>query len=326
MGFFVRKPRQRGTRLFFATDVHGSERCFRKFLNAAKLYDVSHLVLGGDMTGKVVVPIWREGSSGYRCRYGDTDHTGLNREGVSALGEVIRGFGHYPYVIEDKSELEQLADPSYQDVVFRRVVRGSVAEWIALAETRLRGSGIRCFMAPGNDDYLEIDRPIQDSDVVEYVEGKRVRLDEDHEMITTGYSNPTPWNTERELAELELRERIDGMTAGVGDASNLIAVLHAPPYRSSLDDAPLLDDALGMKLTGTGVVMTPVGSIAVREFIEESQPLLGLHGHVHESGGGTHIGRTLCVNPGSSYTEGVLSGVIVVLGKDSVISHQFVSG
>lgn len=325
MGFFARKPRQRGSRLFFATDVHGSDRCFRKFLNTAPLYDVSYLVLGGDMTGKLVVPIWRDGS-GYSCRYGDTEYADLDREGVTELRKVIRGFGHYPYVVDDKTDLEPLKNSAYQEEVFRRVVRDSVAEWISLAEERLRGSGVRCFMAPGNDDFFDIDPPIEGSDVVEYVEGKRVQLDENHEMITTGYASPTPWNTERELPEPALRERIDGMTAGASDVANLIAVLHPPPYRSSLDDAPLLDDTLGMKLSGTGVVMTPVGSTAVRGFIEDAQPLLALHGHVHEGGGATQIGRTLCLNPGSAYSEGVLNGVLVELGEDSVISHQFVSG
>jgi Icc-related predicted phosphoesterase len=326
VGLFARKPREHGTRLFFATDVHGSDRCFRKFLNAARTYDVSYLVLGGDITGKMVVPIWKDRTGGYSCQYGDAGHTGLDQQGVAELKKVIRGFGHYYVVVDDPAELERLGDPAHQEAVFRRVVRDSVAEWIALAEERLRGSGIRCFMAPGNDDFFDIDSAIEGSDVVEYVEGRRVRLDEDHEMITTGYSNPTPWNTERELPEPDLRARIDGMAADVADPGNLVAVLHPPPYRSSLDDAPALDETLGMKLSGAGVVMTPVGSTAVRGFIEDAQPLLALHGHVHEGGGATQIGRTLCLNPGSAYTAGVLNGAIVVLGPDRVISHQFVSG
>jgi Icc-related predicted phosphoesterase len=326
MSPFGKKPRERGKRLFFATDVHGSERCFRKFLNAGRVYDVSYLVLGGDMTGKLVVPIWKDDSGGYSCRYGEHEYENLDRTGVAEVKERIRGFGHYYIVVDDPDEHERLEDQEYQEIVFRRVVRDSVADWMALAEERLKGSGIRCFMAPGNDDFFDIDGPIQASDTVEYVEGKRVRLDEDHEMITTGYSNRTPWNTERELDEDDLRARIDAMLDGASDIANLVAVLHPPPYRSTLDDAPALDERLGMKLTGTGVVMAPVGSTAVREFIEEAQPLLGLHGHVHEGGGAIEIGRTLCLNPGSAYTEGVLAGAIVELGKDRVISHQFVSG
>jgi Icc-related predicted phosphoesterase len=290
------------------------------------VYDVSYLVLGGDMTGKLVVPIWKDSSGGYSCRYGEKKYTELDQSGVAELKQLIRGFGHYYLVVDDRDEIARLKDHGYQEVVFRRVVRDSVAEWIALAEERLRGSGIRCFMAPGNDDFFDIDPAIEGSDVVEYVEGKRVQLDEAHDMITTGYANRTPWNTERELDEPDLRARIDAMVEGASDIRNLVAVLHPPPYRSTLDDAPLLDEKLGMKLSGAGVVMAPVGSTAVRGFIEDTQPLLGLHGHVHEGGGAAQIGRTLCLNPGSAYTEGVLTGAIVELGREQVISHQFVSG
>jgi Icc-related predicted phosphoesterase len=162
--------------------------------------------------------------------------------------------------------------------------------------------------------------------VVEFAENAVLRLDDVHEMITTGYSNPTPWDTERELSEELLRERIDGMAVGVQDPSNLIAVLHPPPYRSGLDDAPMLSDDLSMTLTADGVAMGPVGSTAVRDFVEETQPLLALHGHVHEGRGTVTVGRTLCINPGSEYTEGVLSASLIELGDGRVVSHQFVSG
>jgi uncharacterized protein len=145
-------------------------------------------------------------------------------------------------------------------------------------------------------------------------------------MITTGYSNPTPWDTERELPEPALRERIDKMAAAVRSPENLVAVLHPPPYHSGLDDAPELNAELEMTLDGMGVRMAPVGSTAVREFLEETQPLLGLHGHVHEGRGAVEVGRTLCLNPGSSYTEGVLSAAIVEFGDGRVLTHQFISG
>ena len=73
-------------------------------------------------------------------------------------------------------------------------------------------------------------------------------------------------------------------------------------------------------------ILTSVGSTAVRSAIEKFQPLLGLHGHIHESKGSIKIGRTLCVNPGSEYSEGVLKGVMMNLDEKGVRSFQFTSG
>jgi uncharacterized protein len=322
---FGKRRRARGPRILFATDVHGSDRCFRKFLNSASFYGVDHLVLGGDITGKLLVPIVRKPEGTYDCRYGDAVYTDLDDAGLEELTKRIRGFGHYVITV-DQDELLELEGDEHRERVFREVVRKSVEDWVGLAEERLRGTGVRCFMAPGNDDFLSIDPPIEASDVVEFAENRLLRLDDTHEMITTGYSNPTPWDTERELPEPELRDRIDGMAKGVQDPENLVVVLHPPPYHSGLDDAPQLNPELEMTLNAGGVQMAPVGSTAVREFIEHTQPLLGLHGHVHEGRGAVTIGRTLCLNPGSSYTEGILSAAIVEIGDGEVISHQFVSG
>jgi len=62
--------------------------------------------------------------------------------------------------------------------------------------------------------------------------------------------------------------------------------------------------------------MEPVGSTAVRELIEEYQPPLSLHGHIHESRGKTRIGETIAINPGSVYSEGSLQGAVIDLADD----------
>jgi uncharacterized protein len=322
---FRKERGARGPRVLFATDVHGSDRCFRKFLNAAPIFGADYLILGGDITGKLLVPIVKNADGSFDCRYGDADHTGLDATEAEELARRIRGFGSYTVVV-DPEEARALQTEEHRARVFESVVGKAMEDWVTLAEERLRGTGVRCFMAPGNDDFLSIDAALQGSDVVEFAENRVLALDDTHEMITTGYSNPTPWDTERELSEESLRERIDSMAGAVRDPSNLIAVLHAPPYHSGIDDAPLLTDDLSMTLTAGGVTMTPVGSTAVRSFVEETQPLLGLHGHVHEGRGTVAIGRTLCINPGSEYTEGVLSAALIELGEGRVISHQFVGG
>ncbi len=72
--------------------------------------------------------------------------------------------------------------------------------------------------------------------------------------------------------------------------------------------------------------MVSVGAVAVRNAIEKYKPLLGLHGHIHESKASEHLGRTLILNPGSEYGEGILRGVLVDLDDKKIQSHLFVQG
>ena len=312
-------------RVYFATDIHGSEHCFRKFLNAAQFYNARYLILGGDILGKLLIPIVRHPDGTYSGQYGEQGFERISRDALTEVTNAIRRYGHYP-VVGSADDLAALEDEAIRDQRFREVAYDSVARWVTLAEERLRGTGVRMFMAPGNDDFLEIDDALQGSDIVEFAEGRCIRLDDVHEMITTGYSNPTPWKTERELPEGPLRARLDDMARMVEDRTNLVAVIHAPPYGTVIDQAPKLDDDFNMSLHHGGLEMAPVGSEAVRSFIEEVQPLIALCGHVHEAGGVAKLGRTLCLNPGSEYTQAVLAGAIVELADGLVSAHQFVSG
>jgi len=319
-----RTSRKRGLRLFFATDIHGSDTCFRKFLNSGAFFDISLLVLGGDIVGKMLIPITKHAGGAYSARYGEHVYEDLTAGGLAELTADIRRSGHY-YVVGDADALAELEDEQKRDRVFRQVVCESITDWVALAEERLRGSGRRLFVAPGNDDFFDIDTSLRGSDVVEFAEGRCISVD-GYEMITTGFSNPTPWETDRELPEPQLREKIEAMARDARPDAELVAVLHAPPYNTAIDSAPSLDEELRMSVGAGGVQMAPVGSTAVREFIEHGQPLLSLHGHVHEGKGVAQIGRTLCINPGSEYTQGVLSGALIELGEHEILSHQFVTG
>lgn len=318
------RTRSLETRIFFTTDIHGSDRCFRKFLNAGTFYGVDHLILGGDITGKSLVPVVRT-SGGYSATYQDHRYSNMTEAERRDLEQLIRDNGHYP-VVGEHDELAALADESLREQAFVIAVTEAIERWVGLAEERLRETGIRCFITPGNDDYWEIDEPLQQSDVVEFVEGRRVALDETREMITTGYSNVTPWRSPRELDESLLLARLESMLEGSVDLSTLVAVIHPPPFGTDLDQAPAIDSDYRIQSEVGSVKMTSVGSHAVREFLEERQPLLGLHGHVHESRGAQYLGRTLCLNPGSEYTTGILTGAIVTLDGDKVAGYQFVSG
>ena len=314
---------QAGTRLFFATDVHGSDKCFHKFINAGKFYGAQYIVLGGDITGKTLVPI-RRTERGWSARYFGRSYEDMTENEKRQLEQQIRDNGQYP-VIGEQDELDALDDEAELERQFRTVVVEHIRRWVEFADERLRGTGVRCFITPGNDDFWDIDEVLQESDLVEFVEGRCVRLDDTYEMITTGISNVTPWDSPRELEEEELAKYIDRMFDEVEDPETVIAVLHAPPLRTTLDEAPEIDSDFRVRTGAGGMRMTHVGSAAVREFIELHQPLVGLHGHVHESRAAQRLGRTLCINPGSEYTDGVLAGALVSLGNGEV-SHQFVAG
>ena len=310
------------SKIFFATDLHGSEMCWRKFLNAAKFYDADVLICGGDMTGKAIVPIVRENGHFTFTLAGVEQAVGA--EQVGEIEAQIRRKGYYPLQmsVERLHELDQ--DEKMRAETFQQVMLEGVDRWMGMAADKLRGTGVRCFVCPGNDDEMDVDDVIRRSDLVELGEGRMVEID-GFTMISTGWSNHTPWNTHREETEEQLGERIEAMAKQVSDPSHAIFNLHCPPYKSGLDEAPAIDADL--RLLHGGRALRPVGSTAVREAIEKHQPLLSLHGHIHESKGAIKIGKTLSINPGSSYEEGMLMGAIIQLDPTKGIkSYQLVNG
>jgi Icc-related predicted phosphoesterase len=309
-------------KIFFATDLHGSEMCWRKFLNAAKFYEVDVLICGGDMTGKAIVPIVQENGHFTFTLAGEPQ--AVEAERVGEIEAQIRRKGYYPLqmTLERLHELDQ--DEKKRSECFHEVMLDGVERWMGMAGDKLRGTGVRCFVCPGNDDEMEVDDVIRRSDFVELGEGRMVEID-GFTMISTGWSNHTPWNTHREETEEKLAERIEAMASQVTDSSKAIFNLHCPPYKSGLDEAPAIDADL--KLLHGGRALRPVGSTAVRAAIERHQPLISLHGHIHESKGAVKLGKTLSINPGSSYEEGVLMGAIVQLdAKKGIKSYQLVNG
>jgi Icc-related predicted phosphoesterase len=309
-------------RIFFATDLHGSETCWRKFLNAARYYNADVLICGGDMTGKAIVPLVEENGTFEYTLSGERET--VSRDQVDEVEGLVRRKGYYPVRVTP-DELHRLgADEAERHHLFQRVMLDGVQRWMDLAQEKLQGTGVRCFVCPGNDDELEVDGVIARSETVELGEGRVIDVG-GYEMISTGWSNPTPWNTHREEEEDVLGKRIEAMASQVRDPSRAIFNLHPPPYRSGLDEAPALDK--DMRLKHGGRALRAVGSTAVRAAIERYGPLLSLHGHVHEGKGVAKLGRTLSINPGSSYEEGLLMGAVVMLDtKKGVKSYQLVAG
>jgi len=310
--------------IFFATDLHGSNVCFKKFVNAGKFYGASVLILGGDVTGKMLVPIARQKDGSFLASSAGKDLR-LEGEEAAALEQQVSDMGFYPKVMSEEEFQALRDDPEGQETLFHELIRERLEEWIEYARPRLAEQGVKCFAAPGNDDAFFIDELLADSGAIELLEGRVVEVD-GIEMLTTGWSNETPWKTERETSESELRAMIMEMIERLERPENAIFNIHVPPHATALDQCPKLDENLRPVSSGGNPVMTSAGSTAVRELIEAHQPLLGLHGHIHEGRGIARIDRTVCVNPGSNYSEGVLNGSLIRLRQGEVRDVHLTQG
>jgi Icc-related predicted phosphoesterase len=311
-------------RIFFATDVHGSEVCWRKFRNAGAFHKADVLIMGGDMTGKAMVPIVAT-AEGWELSLQDQRHELSSEDDVRAMEKRISDRGYYPVRLT-RDEINAWGDdPSLVDERFKAEIVRGVERWMALADERLAVSGIRCVVSPANDDMFDIDSIIDGAERVELGEANTIDL-EGLPLVSTGWTNPTPWNTFREMPEPELRTRIDEIVGQVPDPSRAIFNFHVPPFGSNLDNAPKLD--ANMNYVSGGQALIPVGSRAVRDAIAAYRPILSLHGHIHEGKGAVKLGSTLAVNPGSSYEDGVLQAAIVDLDtrKGTVKRYLLITG
>jgi len=311
-------------KLYFATDVHGSEICWKKFISAAKFYEVDTLILGGDMTGKAIVPIIAQGGDKYKVTLLEQESILEGQEAVDKMVATIQNRGYYPYVTNPDEVAEIAGTPGKSDALFLDMVLATINRWMDYADDKLAGTDIRCYVCPGNDDVFDVDAAIAASKTVRSVEGQVIELDEHHEMISSGWSNPTPWDTHREEPEDALLERIEEVIAKAKNPSMAVFNLHAPPYGSGLDEAPELTDDLRPAYAGRSLVS--VGSKSVLTVIDQYQPLLGLHGHIHEGKGTRKYKKTLCINPGSMYEQGVLHGAVVELKPNKVGNYVLTTG
>jgi Icc-related predicted phosphoesterase len=333
MAFWSRKGESGNhrTRLFYATDVHGSERTFRKFINAAKFYKVDHVVMGGDLMGKFLIPIVAEGGGHYRVTLQEDLHAIEGDEALKAIKDRIETLGFYHVTVGEDELRAMQNEQSRVDETFRRLARERLESWIALAEERLSGTEIKCYVTGGNDDPLELLTAFDNvaSEHVVNCEGRVIMVDDFYPMANCGYSNPTPWDTPRETDEVKLEEYLEESVKGIDDFGNAIFNMHVPPYDCTLDDCPKLDWSTDppTPIVVAGVPQSaPAGSTAVRKVVDKYQPLLMLTGHIHESRGLVKLGRTTVINPGSEYGEGVLRGCIITLEPGKVVGYQMTSG
>ena len=276
------------------------------------------------MTGKAIVPIISQGKNRYRVTLLEQEILLNDKDELDEMVKTIQNRGYYPYITTPDEVTEISTTPGKSDELFVTQTLKSIARWMEYADEKLGGTGIRCYVCPGNDDMFQIDKVISSSKCVELAEGKVIHLDDHHEMISTGWSNPTPWNTPREEPDESLGERLKGLVQKLGDISNAVFNFHAPPFGSGLDEAPELTKDLRPAYAGRSLV--PVGSRAVLEMVQKYQPLLGLFGHIHEGKGAFRYGRTLCINPGSMYEQGILHGAVIELKARKIAHYLLTTG
>ncbi len=311
-------------KLYYATDLHGSEICWKKFISAGKFYEVDTLILGGDMTGKAIIPLIAQGNERYKLTLLEQETILDGQEAVEKMVQTIRNRGYYPYVTNPDEVVELTGTPGRLDELFLKQMLATIQRWMAYADEKLSGTGIRCYVCPGNDDMFEVDEVIAASQSVQLAEGRVIQLDEHHEMASSGWTNPTPWDTHREESEESLLERIEAVVSQVRNPHNAVFNLHAPPYGSGLDEAPELTADLRPAYAGRSLVA--VGSKAVMQIIDKYQPMLSLHGHIHEGKGTRKYKKTLCINPGSMYEQGILHGAVIELKPNKLGNYILTTG
>lgn len=314
------------TRILYASDFHGSDSFYRKYLAAALQYQVNVLVVGGDVTGKAMVPVIHLGSEKYEGFLFGKKECANGKAERDRLIQKISNVGFYPIVLEPDEANELENDQQKMSARFEQEMCARVQIWLTLFEEKLKGKGIVMYFMPGNDDLYSIDQVIDEYPNVHNPDGKVLWIDEDHEIFGISNANMTPWKCIRDVEEDVLEQRLGEIGTMLKYPERAVANIHVPPYNSGLDVCPQLDKDLKIMTSGGQVLTKPVGSAAVRSFIEKKQPMVSLHGHIHEAAGHTHIGRTLAVNAGSEYAEGIMKAAIVNLERDKVKGHILISG
>jgi Icc-related predicted phosphoesterase len=289
-------------------------------------YQADVALLAGDLTGKAIVPIART-DRGYAADLLGVHRTARDEDELARLERDIADVGYYSFVTSADDAQRLASNEAARDQLLERLMNERIEAWMELATERLADSEVPLYLIPGNDDSFSIDAIL---DRPQYVpinaDGRVLDIPGDLQLLSYGWSNETPWKTPREVTEDELHARLDELAAQVRDPRRAVFMIHVPPHDSGLDTAPILDENLRPTVSAGDVLRGPVGSTAVRRIIEERQPLLGVHGHVHEAGGERRIGATVCVNPGSEANHGILRGYLVDVADGEVALVQRIEG
>jgi len=322
------KPNQSGkmVRILYGSDFHGSETVFRKFLASSRQYQASILIVGGDVIGKAMVPVIHQGKGTYTASWFGKSESASNPDDLEKLKKKISSVGFYPIVLEPEEAKALEENPNSMSLRFEQEMVQRIREWMALAEEKLVSQNASLYFMAGNDDLASIDQAIAEFSHIHNPDMSRFEIEGGYEIVGLSNANMTPWRCARDIEEEELAVKLETLTGMIQNPERTIAVLHVPPYGSGLDTCPDLDEKLKIITQGGQVVMKSAGSTAVKAWLEKVQPMLSLHGHIHESPGHARIGRTLSINAGSEYAEAIMKAAIINLEDGKVKGHLLISG
>ena len=307
------------TRLFYATDLQGSEHCWNKFLMAGEIHRADTLILGGTLLAQGVHCLVKSRGSTWSSRLGRRVLEARTRHELEQLENHVRNRGLYPYRTTEQERLQLEKSPQLFKTVYQRLAVQTLTRWISQARELCRQAGRRVYLTPHSiapvlPGTLEGDC---NGDIVWAQQGV-FQLDPDHQLLSHACTHHTPFDCAEAAEDDTLISSLDTLVRQLDDVYNAVFSFHAPPHDSGLDHAPE---------PGRAASLFPIGSRAVRWVIETHQPLLSLHGMVPVPGRRfARIGRTLCVNPGSFCSDSVLSGMLFVLDRTGIRSFQPVQG
>jgi Icc-related predicted phosphoesterase len=313
------------TRILYGSDFHGSEAVFRKFLSSGLQYKANALMVGGDVTGKAMVPVIHQGAGRYQATLFGDEKTSATPDELEKLKKSISNVGFYPIVLEQDEATELENDPVRMGARFELEMCNRVREWMKLAEEKLTPQHIALYFMAGNDDLQSVDKVVDEFKHIRNPDMHHFEMDGGYEVVGLSNANITPWLCARDIEEDELTRKLDVLAGMIRKPEQTIAIIHVPPINSGLDSCPELDKNLKIITQGGQVVMKQAGSPAVKAFIEKVQPMLSLHGHIHESPGHIRNGRTLMINAGSEYAEGIMKAAIINLENGKVKGHLLIS-
>jgi Icc-related predicted phosphoesterase len=314
------------TRILYGSDFHGSDTVFRKFIASGLQYKADVLIVGGDVTGKAMIPVIHAGKGRYQASWFGNQAEATTPEELEKVKKDISSIGFYPIVLEKDEAGELENQPGKMATRFEAEMCQRVREWMILAEEKLIPQKMLLYFMAGNDDLASIDATVAEFKSIRNPDMDHSEIEGGYEVVGLSNANMTPWRCARDVEEDILEKKLDSLAGMLQHPERTIAILHVPPYSSGLDTCPELDKNLKIITRGGQVVMKSAGSPSVRTFIEKVQPMLSLHGHIHESPGHVHIGRTLSINAGSEYAEAILKAAIINLEDGRVKGHLLISG
>ncbi|MFQ5906683.1 MAG: phosphoesterase [bacterium] len=314
-------------RLFFSVDVHGASSVWRKWLNAARHHNADVLMLCGDLTGKALVPLIEQRDGKAVAFYFGKDWVLETENEKREMERRLADAGVYT-VRATPDAVEELRQSSEKvSRLMATSIEERMTEWLELLLKQIDTDKVMTIVMPGNDDEVLVDDVIKkfgDRGVI-FPLGKVTEI-AGHETISLAHTNPTPWDTPREADERHLARMIKEEVARLKNPQTAIFNFHSPPHGTRLDLAPELDKNLRPVTVAGQISFKSVGSRAVRDAILKYKPMLGLHGHIHESCSAEKLGDTVVLNPGSEYGEGILRGFIIEISEAGLETYFKVEG